>query len=135
MVSSTASVTSTVSSNDGLVMISSVPGSDTSSPPGASHKKEAGERSSYASSTDSDIGSGYNSNSSRRNSSEEPDSVDGLVLMGSTRLRPAPEIKSSMITKAKLYIQTFKSMFVRNDCTTAILPLALHGNLQNNPFR
>ena len=81
--------------------------------------------SSYASSSCSE-GSG---------SEEEVEAVDGLVLMGSTRLRPAPPASSSSLTKARLYTQTFKSMFCRPDCTTAILPLAMHGNLRDNPFR
>ena len=120
---------STVSST-GLV-VTSGPGSVASSPPEMVERKAEGTSSSYASSTDSECGS----SSSRRDSSEEMESVDGLVLMGSTRLRPAPQASSSGLSKARLYVQTYLSMFSRLDCTSAILPLALHANLQNNPFR
>ena len=59
--------------------------------------------------------------------------MDGLVLMGSTRLRPAPETSSvSPETRVQLYTQTFRNLFGRADCTQTLLPLALHGNLQNN---
>ena len=135
MISSTSSMLSTVSS-EGLVMVTSGPGSMASSPPELVERKAGagpGTSSSYASSSDSEAGSG--SSSSRRNSSEEVESVDGLVLMGSTRLRPAAEASSSTLSKASLYLQTYRSLFARQDCTSAILPLALHGNLQNNPFR
>ena len=130
LISSTSSVVSTVSSEG--VMVTSGPGSVASSPPELVERKAAGTSSSYASSTDSECG-GFSS--SRKDSSEEMESVDGLVLMGSTRLRPAPQASSSGLSKARLYVQTFQSMFDRLDCTSAILPLALHGNLQNNPFR
>jgi len=129
MISSTSSMLSTVSS-EGLVMVASGAASVTSSPPELVERK-AGGSSSYASSS-----SGSCEEVDRRESSEEEvESVDGLVLMGSTRLRPAPEASSSTMSKARLYIQTFRSMFCRQDCTSAILPLALHGNLQDNPFR
>lgn len=128
MISSTSSVLSTVSS-DGLVMVTSGPGSIASSPPEMVDRKTAGNSSSYSSSTDSE--GSYSS----RNSSEEVESVDGLILMGSTRLRPAPEAGRDRLSQGRLYVQTFRSMFGRGDCTQAILPLALHGNLQNNPFR
>ena len=53
--------------------------------------------------------------------------------MGSTRLRPAPETSSvSPETRVQLYTQTFRNLFGRADCTQTLLPLALHGNLQNN---
>jgi len=130
MISSTSSVLSTLSS-EGLVMVTSEPGSSASSPPEMVERKTTCTSSSYTSSTDSEGGD----SSSSRNSSEEVESVDGLILMGSTRLRPAPEASKDSISKAKLYIQTYRSMFVRLDCTPVILPLALHGNLQNNPFR
>lgn len=129
LISSTSSMVSTVSS-DGLV-VPSVPGSVASSPPEMVERKAEGTSSSYASSTDSESGS----SSSRKDSGEEMESVDGLVLMGSTRLRPAPEASSCGLSKARLYVQTYLSMFSRLDCTAAILPLALHANLQNNPFR
>ena len=62
--------------------------------------------------------------------------VDGLVLMGSTRLRPAPSHTTmDMASRQTLYTQTFLKMFGKSDCTHTILPLALHGNLNNNPFR
>ena len=124
MISSTSSVLSTMSSEAGLVMVRSGPDSVASSPPEILDRRTAGTSSSYASSSESEY-----------SNSEEVESVDGLVLMGSTRLRPAPEASSSSLTKAKLYIQTFKSMFGRQDCTSAILPLAMHGNLRDNPFR
>jgi len=130
LISSTSSMASTVSS-EGLLVVTSGPGSVASSPPEMVERKAAGTSSSYASSTDSECGS----SSSRRDSSEEMESVDGLVLMGSTRLRPAPQASSSGLSKARLYVQTYLSMFSRLDCTSAILPLAMHGNLQNNPFR
>lgn len=73
--------------------------------------------------------------SSRRNSITQDDfeSVDSLVLMGSTRLRPALSPKRDTFTK--VYMQTYKSLFLRKDLTSAILPLAQHGNLRNSPFR
>ena len=129
VISSTSSVVSTVSSEG--VVVTSGPGSVASSPPEMVERKAEGTSSSYASSTDSECGS----SSSRRDSSEEMESVDGLVLMGSTRLRPAPQASSSGLSKARLYVQTYLSMFSRMDCTSAILPLALHADLQNNPFR
>jgi len=61
--------------------------------------------------------------------------VDGLVLMGSTRLRPGPEPGIDCDSKVGLYSQTFRRLFGKSDCTQAILPLALHGNLDKNPFR
>lgn len=62
--------------------------------------------------------------------------VDGLVLMGSTRLRPAASHTSmDMASRQTLYTQTFLKMFGKSDCTPTILPLALHANLHNNPFR
>ena len=66
---------------------------------------------------------------------DDRDDVDGLVLMGSTRLRPAPETSMDSVSKQVLYTQTFRKLFVRSDCTATILPLALHGNLHDNPFR
>jgi len=66
---------------------------------------------------------------------EEIHSVDGLVLMGSTRLRPAPETSMDSASKLILYTQTFRKLFGKTDCTGSILPLALHGNLHDNPFR
>jgi len=133
MVSSTSSVISTVSS-DGLVVVNSVPGSSDSSPSSMVERVDGHSHSSSSCSTDSETASGQDQGDSSAGV-EEADSVDGLVLMGSTRLRPAPEASSSNINKANLYLHTFKSMFGRQDCTSAILPLALHGNLQNNPFR
>ena len=133
MVSSTSSVISTVSS-DGLVVVNSVPGSSDSSPSSMVERVDGISHSSSSCSTDSETASGQDPGDSS-GGVEEADSVDGLVLMGSTRLRPAPEASSSSIKKANLYLHTFKSMFGRQDCTSAILPLALHGNLQNNPFR
>jgi hypothetical protein len=129
LISSTSSVVSTVSSEG--VVVTSGPGSVASSPPEMVERKAEGTSSSYSSSANSECGS----SSSRRESSEEMESVDGLVLMGSTRLRPAPQANSSILSKARLYVQTYLSMFSRLDCTSAILSLALHGNLQNNPFR
>jgi len=110
-------------------MVASGPASVTSSPPELVERKAAGSSSYASSSSDSE------EVDRREYSEEEVESVDGLVLMGSTRLRPAPEASSSTLSKARLYIQTFRSMFCRQDCTSAILPLALHGNLQDNPFR
>ena len=66
---------------------------------------------------------------------EDAQNVDGMVLMGSTRLRPAPEVSMDVVSKLKLYTQTFRKLFGRSDCTPSILPLALHGNLHDNPFR
>jgi len=66
---------------------------------------------------------------------EDAQNVDGMVLMGSTRLRPAPEVSMDIVSKLKLYTQTFRKLFGRSDCTQTILPLALHGNLHDNPFR
>ena len=45
---------------------------------------------------------------------------DGLVLI---------------MAKARLYIRTFKLMFGRQDCSSAIKQLALYGHLGDNPFR
>ena len=106
MISSTSSVLSTLSSED-LVMVTSEPGSSASSPPEMVERKTTCTSSSYTSSTDSEGGD----SSSSRNSSEEVESVDGLILMGSTRLRPAPEASKDSISKAKLYIQTYRSEF------------------------
>ena len=68
-------------------------------------------------------------------SEEGQTAVDGLVLMGSTRLRPAPESGIDCDSRVSLYAQTFRRLFGKSDCTQTILPLALHGNLDNNPFR
>ena len=63
--------------------------------------------------------------------------MDGLVLMGSsTRLRPAAAECGGGVGKAKLYASTYHQLFnSRQDCTSAILPLALQGNLRSSPFR
>jgi len=68
---------------------------------------------------------------------EGEEAVDGLVLMGSsTRLRPAAAECGGGIGKAKLYASTYHQLFnSRQDCTSAILPLALQGNLRSSPFR
>ena len=73
--------------------------------------------------------------SSDESSEADQAAVDGLVLMGSTRLRPAPESSISCASKVQLYSQTFNMLFGQLDCTQTILPLALHGNLDKNPFR
>ena len=58
--------------------------------------------------------------------------MDGLVLMGSTRLRPAPETSSvAPETRVQLYTQTFRNLFGKEDCTQTVLPLAQPRNLQN----
>ena len=92
--------------------------------------------------TDSTSNAGFDFDSSEYNTADndseyegegEVHSVDGLVLMGSTRLRPsAPETSMNIVSKQLLYTQTFRQLFSRQDCTPAILPLALHGNLTNN---
>ena len=68
---------------------------------------------------------------------EEEEAVDGLVLMGSsTRLRPAAAEAGGGVGRARLYASTYHQLFnSRQDCTSAILPLALQGNLRNSPFR
>lgn len=76
-------------------------------------------------------GTGCSSDSSEL----DEEGVDGLILMGSTRLRPAAESSGDRLSRAKLYVTTYKSLFHRQDCTSAILPLALHGNLKDCPFR
>ena len=68
-------------------------------------------------------------------SEDGQEAVDGLVLMGSTRLRPAPESGIDCDSKVSLYSETFRRLFGKCDCTQTILPLALHGNLDKNPFR
>ena len=68
-------------------------------------------------------------------SEDGQEAVDGLVLMGSTRLRPAPEPGIDCDSKVSLYSETFRRLFGKSDCTQTILPLALHGNLDKNPFR
>lgn len=68
-------------------------------------------------------------------SEDGQEAVDGLVLMGSTRLRPAPESGIDCDSKVSLYSETFRRLFGKSDCTQTILPLALHGNLDKNPFR
>ena len=68
---------------------------------------------------------------------EGEEAVDGLVLMGSsTRLRPAAAEAGGGVGRARLYASTYHQLFnSRQDCTSAILPLALQGNLRNSPFR
>ena len=83
--------------------------------------------------------------SSDESSEADQAAVDGLVLMGSTiastssssssRLRATPESSISCASKVNLYSQTFNMLFGQLDCTQTILPLALHGNLDKNPFR
>ena len=73
--------------------------------------------------------------SSDDSSEADQAAVDGLVLMGSGRLKSAPESSVSCASKVNLYSQTFRMMFGQVDCTQTILPLALHGNLDKNPFR
>ena len=54
----------------------------------------------------------------------------------STRLRPAAAEAGGGVGRARLYASTFHQLFnSRQDCTSAILPLALQGNLRNSPFR
>ena len=75
--------------------------------------------------------------SSDESSEADQAAVDGLVLMGgsTSRLRSAPESSISCASKVNLYSQTFNMLFGQLDCTQTILPLALHGNLDKNPFR
>lgn len=90
----------------------------------------ASERSSSYEGGEEPLGSSSNSSEL-----EEEEGVDGLVLMGSTRLRPAPESTKDSVSKAKLYASTYRTLFCRQEATSAILPLALHGNLRDSPFR
>ena len=84
---------------------------------------------------DVNTGIDFDSEDCSTDDDDDRDDVDGLVLMGSTRLRPAPETSMDIVSKQVLYTQTFKKLFVRSDCTASILPLALHGNLHDSPFR
>ena len=54
--------------------------------------------------------------------------VDGIH---ETRTCSWGEANWDHLSKVKLYLETYKSMFGRQGCTSAILPLALYGNLQN----
>ena len=84
---------------------------------------------------DQEVDQEVDHSSSDESSEADQAAVDGLVLMGSSRLRPAPESSISCASKVNLYSQTFKMLFGQVDSTQTILPLALHGNLDKNPFR
>jgi len=113
-------------SSEGLVVLTSGPSSSCSG-------REATESSSDL----DDVGEHDLGHNDDDGEGEEEEAVDGLVLMGSsTRLRPAAAESGGGVGRARLYASTYHQLFnSRQDCTSAILPLALQGNLRNSPFR